>query len=519
MFNKKTILKKTIQIGWCTQLSRFLGIIREILITKFLGASALSDAFFTAYKIPNSLRRAFAEGALSAAFIPPTVKKLHQDGTHSIAGLMSLAFIVFEGLCLLIVGITIWNASWVIHTIAPGFSAHQTTVAVHALTILMPFIFFISSSALLAGPLQAIGHFLIPALSPVLLNVFFIVALFSCITCSLSLDFLCWFIVLGGLAQFIAHLITFFYYNFSFGLIKKTDIKYFGTIFFKFLLCLPSVSIEEVNLFIDTSFASLLAKGSVSLIYLANRFMGIPLGVFAVSFSTVLLPHFSKLQIRAPKRLSFYLLESVKFVFWITIPIALTMSFFSYNIFYTLFLSDKFTVLQVQQAASILSAFLTGLFFFSINKILLNIYYALHITWVPALISVCAVLINWQLNTLFVEPCGAVGLALASVLAEVARTVLFIFILHRWYNFKFYTARLCTFFIRYIVQIIIIGIPFLLLFYGLEYSITHYLPEHIRQFLLYMIGYWMWVGPLCGFYFLSLWYLRTLFKVHIFFLD
>ena len=220
MIDKKTILKKTILIGGCAQISRLLGIVREILISRYLGITGLSDAFFTAYKIPNSLRRAFAEGALSAAFIPATVEQLHKKDRQSIAGLMSISFIAFEGLCLAIVLLSIYNAQWIITTIAPGFAPYQIVIAVRALKILMPFIFFISSSALLAGPLQAIGHFLIPAISPILLNVFFITALILCTTYSLSLDFLCWFIVCSGCAQFLVHLITFFYYYFSFGSIQ-----------------------------------------------------------------------------------------------------------------------------------------------------------------------------------------------------------------------------------------------------------------------------------------------------------
>ena len=153
----------------------------------------------------------------------------------------------------------------------------------------------------------------------------------------------------------------------------------------KFLLCLPSVSLMEIALFIDTSFASLLAPGSISLIFYANRFVGIPLGVFAVDFLLFYFPIFHAC-IFNPKRLHFYLLESTKFIFWITIPVALLMAFFSEEIFSTIFLSKKFTLTQVQEAGTILRAFLLGLFFFSLNKILLNIFYAMHAAWIPALL-------------------------------------------------------------------------------------------------------------------------------------
>lgn len=519
MFNKKTIIKKSLQIGWCTQISRLLGIGREILMSRFLGASALSDAFFTAYKIPNSLRRAFAEGALSAAFVPPIVKKLRNQDKTTINGLMSLAFIVFEGLCLLLVIIALYYTQTIIKLIAPGFSPDQITTAAHALKILMPFILCVSSSALLAGPLQAIGHFLIPALSPIFLNLFFIGALICCITYSLSINFLCWIILASGIVQFAIHLATFFYYQFSFGVITKDDVRYFSTILINFALCLPSVSIEEINLFIDTSFASLLSKGSISTLYLANRFMGIPLGIFAVSLSTVLLPHFSHIQVRAPNRLSFYLFESSKLVLWVTTPIALCMAFFSQQIFTTLFLSERFSLTHAHQAGTILVTFLSGLFFFSINKILLNIYYALHVTWIPAVISIITVTINCCLNSMLIDTLDAQGLALASVLAEIVRTILFVGILAQRNHFKIYGKKFSIFLLQYSLQLVTFGIPCLALYYGIWHGIANLPYEGVRHFLLNMIGYWLWVGPLCCFYFFTLWYIRPKSSIKIFFLD
>lgn len=519
MFDKKTIIKKSLQIGWCTQISRLLGMAREMLLSRFLGASALSDAFFTAYKIPNSLRRVFAEGAVSAAFIPPIMQKLRAQGKASIAGLMTLAFIVFEGLCLLLVIVALWQTEWIIQTIAPGFSPDQIIVGAQALKILMPFILCVSSSALLAGPLQAVGHFLVPALSPILLNIFFICAIILCSAYSLSLNFLCGAILASGVAQFLLHLATFLYHQFSFGVVTRDDLWYFSTIFINFALCLPSVSIEEINLFIDTSFASLLPKGSISTLYLANRFMGIPLGVFAVSLSTVLLPHFSHLKMRAPRRFSFYFFESAKLIWWVTTPIALTMAFFSRNIFATLFVSAKFSLAHAHEAATILVIFLSGLFFFSINKILLNIYYALHITWIPAVISIATISTNWILNSVLVYRLGAPGLALASVVAEVVRTLLFVAILVYRQGFTIYGMHFIRFMLNYALQLVALTLPFGVLYYGLAQGVDALPHEGMRHFFLNMIGFWLWVGPLCCLYFFALWYLRPRGTIKMFFLD
>ena len=232
----------------------------------------------------------------------------------------------------------------------------------------MPFILFISSSALLTSSLHATHHFFIPAIAQIVMNLISILGLCICLFFNLPVTYLCWFTLGTGLVHFILHIYAYFKCHFYFGNILRTDFYPFMRVIGKFLLCLPSVSLMEITLYIDTRFASHLKPGSISLFFYANRFVGIPLGVFAVAFSTILLPHFSRVNTRNPKRLHFYLLESAKFILWITMPVTFLMAFFSEEIFSTIFLSDKFTYSQVQEASIILLAFLTGLFFFSLNK-------------------------------------------------------------------------------------------------------------------------------------------------------
>ena len=167
MLTRKSIMKKTAQVASSTLISRFLGVLREILTVRYMGASALSDAYITAFKVPNTLRRLFAEGALSAAFVPTVVQKIKAGGKQSVASMMTLGFLVFESMVLLICLLTILYADSFIALIAPGFSPEQIENSGLFLRILMPFLFFVSSSALLTGPLQAVGHFFIPAFGPV----------------------------------------------------------------------------------------------------------------------------------------------------------------------------------------------------------------------------------------------------------------------------------------------------------------------------------------------------------------
>lgn len=517
-FSKKSILKNAAGIGGLTLLSRFFGIIREILLVRFLGVGVISDAFLTAYKLPNSLRKIFAEGALSAAMVPTLVSIVHTEGKEVVNRLMSLAFIVFEGVLLLLCALVMWKAKFVIGIVAPGFSPLQVSHTVPYLQILMPFIFFLSSSALLAGALQSVRHFFIPAFSPALLNIVFIASLIICMTRSFPVEILCFFILFGGFVQLMVHVVTYVRLGFGFGPIDERAWHYFKKVMMKFLPCLLSMSIMEIGLVVDTAFASYLRAGSVSLVYYANRFMGIPLGVFAVSLSTVLLPHFSRIAMYAPKRLGFYLLEAAKLVFWVTIPTIIVMGFFSEKIFATLFLSKKFSLNQVSEAGMILTAFLLGLFFFSLNKILLNIYYAKHNTWIPTIITILAVGVNIVLDFFFMRMFQATGLALATSVAFALQVLLLTLLLHKKFDVQLYWGAFFTFVYRFILQLAVVVTAFYGL-YRIGEGLVSRLPESLARFFLHSFGFWLWVGPLIGLMFLVTFATRKLFKVHVYFLD
>jgi len=518
--NKKSIIRKTIQVGGLTMLSRLLAIVREILFYRFLGQPGLvTDAFFTAYKIPNSFRKIFAEGALSAAIVPTLVKNVRKGDRGAVNRLMSLAFLVFEGLVLLLCAFFMWKAEAVIAFIAPGFDTQQVMFTARLLKILMPFIFFLSSSALLAGALQAVHKFFVPAISPALLNVVFIISLLACLAFDFPIEYLCFSILIGGFLQFVVHVIAYFKANFSFYSIDKGAVAAFGHVMKKFLPCAFSMSIVEISLFIDTSFASFLPGGSISLIRLSNRFMGIPLGVFAVAFSTILLPHFSRISQYAPKRISFYVLEATKFVFWVAIPVACVMIFFSENILSTFFyFTGKFSADKASEGANILVAYLLGLFFLSLNKILLSIYYAFHNTWIPTIVSIFATSINFALNMLMMRLFMATGIALATSISALIQTVLFILFLHYVFGFTFYCKQFVSFLVRFLAQLFVVfGVMYII--YRLIYSCISTFSEPIARFFLVEFGIWFWIGPLILIAFWLIYCTREYFKTKLYFLD
>jgi putative peptidoglycan lipid II flippase len=544
ILHKKSILQKTAAVGSSTLLSRLFGIVREVLTVRYLGAGLVSDAFLTAYKIPNSLRKIFAEGALSAAYIPTFVHMIKRDDKREIDGVMSLSMIIIQGFLSVLCLLMVWRADLVMRIIAPGWyesgdvasswmgihlpaawlglgePLEQVAYAIPFLRILMCIIIFISSSWLLASALQAVNHFFIPAFSPVLVNLVFVAGLVIGLWLDIpvSSPFLSYMIVLATFLQFALHLHMYLKLGFNFGAITAKTWHYFWQIFKKFFPVMIAMSAMEIGNFIDTSFASYLPQGSVSLIYYANRFMGIPLGVFATAFATILLPHFSRISAYAPSRLSFYLLETSKFIAWVTIPVALMMGFFAEKVFITLFLSKKFTILQVHEASTILIAFLVGLFFASFNKILLNIYYALQNTRVPAIISAFTILSNIILNSLLIGSLQGTGLALATSLSWMLQTMWFVLCLHYLFDFKIYLAPFLNFCARYAVQLAAVGGAFYGLYRGITWCIEHYAVT-LSAALLQGLAFWLWVGPLCLLFFAVIWYTRKYFGVHIYFLD
>ncbi len=517
---KKFILSKTLQVGGNTLVSRFLGLAREILLIPLLGVEGLADAFSTAFLIPNSLRKFFAEGALTSAFVPTFVRVLRKEGKEQANKLTALAFLVFEGIVLILCALVMLFPVQVIFIMASGYAPEQVAIVVPWLRILMPFIFFISTSALLAGAMNSVNHFFVPAFSPILLNLFFIGGTLLCLTYNLPVEYLCYAIMFGGFAQFVLHIWAYFYEGFSFVMPTRDTVVHFKEIWVKFVPAFISMGAMEFNLIVDQNFASHLHPGSVTLIKYSSRFMGIPLGVFAVAFSTILLPHFSRVRIYAPSRLSFYLLESTKFVVWVTLPATLIMSYLSEDIFQTLFasVSSKFPAAMVPEAGTMLLGFLLGLFFLSINKILFSLFYSLHDTRYPTIIAGIAVAANIGLN--IINPLGGFGIALATTASAMIQTGLSLLFLSRVHNFTLYPSRFGAFLARYTLQVGLVLIPFYGAYHAILFGLNRLLfGEKMRFFMLKSFGYWVWAGPLMVACFYCLYATRRLFKVKLYFLD
>jgi putative peptidoglycan lipid II flippase len=516
---KHALLSRFAKTGGSTAISRILGLIRETLMARYLGAGAISDAFVTAWKIPNFMRKIFAEGALTASFVPTLTEIFKKDSQKGASRLMSLAFIFFEGILLCICLLFFIFAWYVIKIISPGFTPEQVVYAVPFLRLLIGIILFISCSALLACALNAVNSFVVPAISPAVMNVFFISGITAGLLFGLSVNWLCVFILAGAIAQFLMHLFMYFKVNFTFAPIDAQTWANFRVLLRRFLPCMFGMSILEIHFFIDTSIASFLAAGSLTRVYYAERFMQLPLSILGIALATVLLTHFSRVSLYAPRRLSFYLYEATKFVFWLVVPITFMMMFFSYEIFSTLMVSSKFTIADALITKYIFIAFIIGLFFYSINKILINVFYSLRDTRRPTILSMIATGVNIVLNVALVLRYGSTGTAVATSLSGIFQTIMLFYYLHKDHKINLYMSRLINFCLRSLVQMACM----LTVGYGVYrlcvYAIIHTTSPVLQAWLLTKVLFWLWALPLCITVLLGMFLTRKLFGIRMYFID
>jgi putative peptidoglycan lipid II flippase len=286
------------------------------------------------------------------------------------------------------------------------------------------------------------------------------------------------------------------------------------------------MSIVEINFMIDMRFSSFLPAGSLSLIRYAFRFIGIPLGVMATSFATVLLPHFSRIGAENKKDLSFNLFEAIKFIVWIIVPIIFLMGLFSAEIFETLYSNGPEMVEKIKTTQTIFLVFLAGLLSFSLNRILLNVFYALEMPRTPFFVSVLSVFVNFFMNKTLIQFYGAPGIAAASVFAAVMQTTIYLLYLYIKLGLEFDLRKFVKFLVNCVKQWLVIFSVFFVVIQqlgafvaSLNIDISLLSFNWKTDFFLHSFGLWAWVGPVAAIFLLSLYRTRKRFGVNLYFLD
>lgn len=423
------LLKSSLVVGLMTMLSRVLGLIRDVVIANFVGATAAADAFFVAFKIPNFMRRLFAEGAFSQAFVPVLSEYREQRSFEAVRGLLDRVAGALGGSLLLVTGLAVVGAPVVAAVFAPGFyTAEDPTryqLTSDMVRITFPYLFLISMTGFCGAVLNSYGRFAVPAFTPVLLNITLITAATVAAPWFEQPAFaLAWGVLAAGLLQLA------FQVPFMQGLrmtprptwdwqdegVKRVLLLMGPAIF--------GVSVSQINLLLDTVLASFLPTGSVSWLYYSDRLVELPLGVFAIAISTVILPSLSRQQANdAPEAFRATLDWALRMVLLIAVPAAVALVILAEPILVTLFQYGKLTPTDVAMASFSLRAYALGLLAFMLIKVLAPGYFSRQDTKTPVRFGIIAMFSNMVLNLLFVVPLhlywqlGHVGLALATSLA------------------------------------------------------------------------------------------------------
>ncbi len=425
-----------------TMLSRILGLARDITIARFFSAGDATDAFFVAFKIPNFLRRLFAEGAFSLAFVPVLTEYKNRyspaetrELINRVAGTMGLILLILSA-------VGVFASPLLISVFAAGFIDQPQKFALTAdmLRVTFPYILLISMTAMAGGILNTWKHFLVPAFTPVLLNI----SMISCaIWLSPRLDLpvtaLAWGVLLAGILKLLFQL-PFLYRE---GLLPKPRWGWRHPGVQKIIkLMVPALfgsSVAQINLLFDTFIASFLISGSVSWLYYSDRLLEFPLGVFGIALATVVLPNLSEAHYKkGASHFGSTLLWAIQLSLLIAIPAAIGLFVLAQPILATLFQYGAFADHDSLMSAYSLMAYSLGLPAMILIKILANGFYARQDTRTPVRIGIQAMCLNMLLNVIFVIGmiktdfvAPHVGLALATTGSAYFNAAMLAWRLHR----------------------------------------------------------------------------------------
>lgn len=420
-----SLLRSVATVSGFTFLSRILGFVRDFVIARSFGADAATDAFFVAFKLPNLLRRMFAEGAFSQAFVPLLGEYHKQRGEVETRLLMDRTASVLGATVLLVSILGIWWSPAIVTISAPGFldSPDKFDLAVTLTRITFLYIFFMSMVAFAAGVLNTWGKFSIPAFTPTLLNVSLIgMALLAQGWFDPPVKALAWGVILGGALQLGLQFYALRRINllprFSFNLRacwQDPGVRRIGLLMVPALL---GVSVSQVSLLLNTIFASFLESGSISWLYYADRLMEFPSGMLGVAIGTVILPSLTRHHHSGDKAAYSSLLDwGLRLCFLLTLPAALGLAILSVPLISTLFMHGAFTAHDVQETSYSLISYTIGLSGLILVKVLAPGFYARQNLKTPVKIAIIALISTQLMNLAFIAPLKQAGLALSIGLA------------------------------------------------------------------------------------------------------
>jgi len=419
------LIKSTISVGSMTLLSRALGLLRDIIIARFFSASDAADAFFVAFKIPNFLRRLFAEGAFSLAFVPVLTEYRSNYSLAQTRDLIDRVAGTLGVILLLLSLVGVIASPLLIMVFAAGFldQPDKFDLTADMLRLTFPYILTISMTAMAGGILNTWKKFAVPAFTPVLLNLSLIAsAMWLSPRLEVPITALAWGVLFAGIIQLLFQL-PFLYRQ---GLLPRPRWGWRHDGVQKIIkLMIPALfgsSVAQINLLFDTFIASFLVTGSVSWLYYSDRLLEFPLGVFGIALATVVLPNLSQAHYReGDDSFNKTLHWAIQLTLVIAVPATIGLFILAQPILATLFQYGAFQDNDSMMAACSLMAYSLGLPAFILIKILASGFYARQDTKTPVRIGIQSMCLNMALNVIFVVTmlqtdfiAPHVGLALAT---------------------------------------------------------------------------------------------------------
>lgn len=410
-------------------ISRILGFTRDLVLARMFGADAMTDAFFVAFKIPNFLRRLFAEGAFSLAFVPVLTEYRSQRDQAELKDFINKMAGTLGTVLMIATAIGVLAAPVLVFIFAPGFyfeSESKYGLAVEMLYLTFPYLFFISLTAFSGGILNTHNRFGAAAFTPALLNISLILcALFLSKQMDVPVVALAWGVMIAGVVQFLFQLP--FLHQLRMIPRPRVAFKDAGVVRVMKLMvpALFGVSVSQLNLLLDTLIASFLISGSISWLYYSDRLMEFPVGILAVALGTVILPNLSrKHSEKSPQAFSDTLDWALRITLLLGIPCAIGLLLLAGPMLATLFYSEAFNEHDVAMATRSLMAYAPGLLAIMLIKILAPGFYARQDTRTPVRIGILSMVSNMAFNIILVFPLAHAGLALATTLSSALNAYL-----------------------------------------------------------------------------------------------
>ena len=433
--SRKRTLAATAVLGFSTLLSRCAGLVRDMVIAAMFGAGFGTDAFFIAFTIPNLLRRFFAEGSLTAAFVPVFSGVQQTDGHREAVLVARQCWSLLIGVMGVITALGILFAPWIVSLVGHGFAAvpGKMALTIELTRMMFPYIFFVSLLALVTGVLNVYGHYFVPAFSPVLLNLSIIIsALFLTGHIDVPIEALAWGVVAGGILQLLITLPLLKRFGFRLAPTLRITHPAVRRIAVLMLPGVVGVAIYQINVVVTRLLASFLEQGSVSWLYYSQRLFEFPQGIFIASLAQALLPAMSR---QAAAGQESELLDSLQhglnLIIIITLPAAAGLALCAQALFSQLFMGGEFTYADVQHTTAALTAYAPGLLFVGISRVIVPLFHARQDTRTPVVISFWTLLVNAGAGLILMQYYSYIGLAVALSLASCFNAVALLVMLRR----------------------------------------------------------------------------------------